>query len=109
MPYRCGECKRTFSVRTGTAFESSRLPLKKWVWAIYLEIISLRGATSMKLHRNTGMTQTTAWFMLHRIRVAFAPLMAAAFEGPVETDETYSGVLGNNMYELENSKPDTVW
>ncbi len=91
MPYRCRDCNRTFSVRTKTALESSKAPLKKWVWAIYLEMTSLKGISSMKLHRDIGVTQTTAWFMLQRIREAFAPAIAEAFEGPVEVDETYVG------------------
>ena len=78
MPYRCRTCSKTFSVRTGTGVESSRLPLRKWVWAIYLEATSLKGVSSMKLHRDIGVTQRTAWFMLQRIRAAFAPLLEAA-------------------------------
>ena len=96
MPYRCRPCKRTFSVRTGTALAHSRLPLKKWVWAIYLEMTSRKGVSSMKLHRDLDVTQTTAWFMLQRIRAAFAPRLAAAFEGPAEADETYIGDLEKN-------------
>lgn len=91
MPYRCRECKRTFSLWTGSAAESSRLPLKKWVWVIYLVIMSLKGASSMKLSRDIGVTQTTAWFMLQWIRKAFVPLLAAAFNGSVEAGETYVG------------------
>ncbi len=104
MPYRCRRCKRFFSVRTGTALASSRLPLKKWVWAIYLEMTSLKGVSSMKLHRDLDVTQTTAWFMLQRVRAAFAPLLAAAFEGPVEADETYVGGLEKNKHEHRKQK-----
>ena len=91
MPYRCRPCNKTFSVRTGTVLEASRLPLKKWVWAIYLEITSLKGVSSMKLHRDLRVTQKTAWYMLQRIRETFAPVLAEVFEGPVEVDETYVG------------------
>ena len=101
LPYAC---KRFFSVRTGTALASSRLPLKKWVWAIYLEMTSLKGVSSMKLHRDLDVTQTTAWFMLQRVRAAFAPLLAAAFEGPVEADETYVGGLEKNKHEHRKQK-----
>ncbi len=104
MPYRCRPCKRFFSVRTGTALASSRLPLKKWVWAIYLEMTSLKGVSSMKFHRDLDGTQTTAWFMLQRVRAAFAPLLAAAFEGPVEADETYGGGLEKNKHEHRKQK-----
>ena len=95
MPYRCKDCKRYFSLKTGTAMEDSKLPLRMWVWAIYLEMTSLKGVSSMKLHRDLGVRQATAWFMLHRIREAFAEV-AMTFEGPVEVDETYVGGLEKN-------------
>lgn len=79
MPYRCRPCNKRFSVQTGTVLASSRLPLPKWAYAIYLEITSLKGVSSMKLHRDLGMTQKSAWFMLQRIREAFAPMAAAVF------------------------------
>ena len=95
MPYRCKDCKRYFSLKTGTAMEDSKLPLRLWAWAIYLEMTSLKGVSSMKLHRDLGVRQATAWFMLHRIREAFADV-AMTFEGPVEVDETYIGGLEKN-------------
>ena len=96
MPYRCRDCKKYFSVKTGTAMEDSKLPLRKWAWAIYLELTSLKGVSSMKLHRDLGVTQKTAWFMLHRIREAFADI-APLFDGPVEVDETYIGGIRSRM------------
>lgn len=99
MPYRCRACRKRFSVRTGTLLQSSRLPLLKWVWAIYLELTALKGVSSMKLHRDLGVTQRTAWFMLHRIRTAFAPILSASFEGPIEADETYIGGSERNKHE----------
>ena len=66
MPYRCRSCKVFFSVRTGTALERSKVPLKKWAFAIYLSVTSLKGVSSMKLHRDLDVTQKTAWFMAHR-------------------------------------------
>ena len=97
MPYWCGACRRYFSVRIGTALERSKVSLRKWVWAIYLEMTSLKGVSSMKLHRDIGVTQKTAWFMLHRIREAWATETTALFSGPVEADETYVGGARKNM------------
>ena len=97
LPYYCPACKRAFSVRIGTALERSKVPLRKWVFAIYLEMTSLKGVSSMKLHRDIGVTQKTAWFMLHRIREAWAAERASVFSGPVEADETYVGGKRKNM------------
>ena len=64
------------------------MPLRKWIWAIHLEVTSLKGVSSMKLHRDLRVTQKTAWFMLHRIREARLPPDRQPFEGPVKVDET---------------------
>ena len=96
QPYRCKDCRKYFSLKTGTAMEDSKLPLQKWAWAIYLEMTSLKGVSSMKLHRDLGISQPAAWFMLHRIREAFSDA-TATFTGPVEVDETYVGGLRKNM------------
>ena len=97
LPYYCPGCKRAFSVKIGTALERSKVPLRKWVFAIYLEMTSLKGVSSMKLHRDVGVTQKTAWFMLHRIREAWSQEREALFAGPVEADETYIGGKRKNM------------
>ncbi len=93
MPYWCNGCGKHFSVRKGTVMEGSPLPFRKWALAIYLHMTSLKGVSSMKLHRDIGVTQKTAWFMLQRIRETFrrdddddGPM-----SGPVEVDETYVG------------------
>ena len=98
MPYWCPDCRSYFSVRTGTALERSRVPLRKWAIAIYLEITSLKSVSSMKLHRDIGVSQPTAWFMLHRIREGWKRSdESRQFSGPVEVDETYMGGKRRNM------------
>ena len=97
LPYWCSGCQRAFSVRIGTALERSKVPFRKWVFAIYLEMTILKGVSSMKLHRDLKVTQKTAWFMLHRIREAWANERVILFTSPVEVDETYFGGLRKNM------------
>ena len=98
MPYWCKGCRSYFSVRTGTTIEKSRLPMRKWVFAVYLYVTSLKGVSSMKLHRDLNVTQKTAWFMLHRLREAWAESGLEQFVGPVEADETYIGGKRKNMH-----------
>ena len=98
MPYWCTDCREYFSVKTGTAIARSKVPLRKWAIAIYLCLTNLKGVSSMKLHRDIGVSQPTAWFMLHRIREAWAgDEDGDPFDGPVEVDETYMGGKRRNM------------
>ena len=97
MPYWCTDCRSYFSVRTGTAIARSNVPLRKWAIAIYLCLTSLKSVASMKLSRDIGVSQPTAWFMLHRIREAWAEDDDDQFDGPVEVDESYFGGERRNM------------
>ena len=99
MPFRCRDCKKYFSVKTGTIMSNSPIPLLKWIYAIYLDLSSLKGVSSMRLHRDLGITQKSAWYMQQRIREAFAHLgPKVLFEGPVEVDETYFGGRERNKH-----------
>ena len=97
MPYWCTDCRSYFSVRTGTPIARSNVPLRKWAIAIYLCLTSLKSVSSLKLHRDIGVSQPTAWFMLHRIRQAWAEDDDDQFDGPVEVDEAYFGGRQANM------------
>ena len=97
MPYWCSDCRSYFSIKTGTAMQRSKIPLRKWAIAIYLCLTNLKSVSSMKLQRDIGVSQPTAWFMLHRIRQAWADEHGDPFEGPVEVDETYFGGKRKNM------------
>jgi transposase-like protein len=68
--YRCNGCKLDFTVRTGTVFERSHVPLHKWVYAMYLLVISHKGISSIQLAKEIGITQKSAWFVLQRLREA---------------------------------------
>ena len=103
LPFRCRDCRRFFSVRHGSVMECSRIPLRKWAIAIYLCATSLKGVSSMKLHRDLGITQKSAWFMAHRLREAFAT-DSGLFAGPVEVDETYIGGKRRNMPRARREK-----
>lgn len=92
--YKCYACRKPFTVKIGTIFESSHVKLHLWLQAIFLIASSKKGISSNQLHRTLGVTLKTAWFMSHRIREAMRSGDIAKFGGgggPVEIDETYIG------------------
>lgn len=93
--------RRQFSVKTGTIFEDSPLGLDKWFSAMWMLANCKNGVSSYEIHRGIGVTQKTAWFMLHRIRLAMHSGTFRKLSGDVEADETYIGGKARNMHEAK--------
>jgi transposase-like protein len=102
--WKCKACKKQYSVKVGTIFEESRLGLDKWLPAVWLAANSKNGISSHELARSLGVTQKSAWFMLHRIRLAMKAGSLLALEGEVEADETYIGGKARNMHEADRKR-----
>jgi len=104
--WKCKECKtkNQFSVRVGTIFEDSALPLDKWLAAIWMIANAKNGISSYELHRALGVTQKTAWFMLQRIRLAMQTGTFEKLAGEIEADETYIGGKVRNMHVAQKRK-----
>ena len=106
MPFRCRDCRKRFSVKTGTIMQSSNLGYQVWAIALYLMTTNLKGISSMKLHRELKITQKSAWFLAHRLRDAWRvdghPDLP--FAGPVDADETFVGGKAKNMHASKRRK-----
>jgi transposase-like protein len=96
--WKCKGCKKQFSIKVGTILEGSNVGLDKWICAIWLITNAKNGISSYEIHRSIGVTQKTAWFMLHRIRLAMQTGSFEKLSGNVEVDETFIGGKAKNMH-----------
>ncbi|MFI5201105.1 MAG: IS1595 family transposase [Candidatus Kapaibacterium sp.] len=96
--WKCYDCKKKFSVKMGTIFEKSPLPLSKWLPAMWLLMNAKNGVSSCEIARSIGVCQKTAWFMMHRIREAMRNGSFLKLSGVVEADETFIGGNDSNRH-----------
>lgn len=90
--HKCGDCRRRFSIKVGTIFHDSKIPMQKWLMATWLLTSHKKGIASTQLAKDIGVTQKSAWFMLHRLRhAAVTESFNAPLDGVVEADETFVG------------------
>lgn len=102
--WKCKDCGKQFSVKLGTIFEDSPISLSKWLPAMWMLVNCKNGISSYELARAIGVTQKTAWFMLHRIRLAMQSDSFEKMDGDVEVDETFIGGKARNMHAAKRER-----
>jgi transposase-like protein len=104
--YFCGACRKQFTVKVGTVFEDSHIPISKWLMAIFILCSAKKSISAHQMHRMLGVTYKTAWFMCHRIRYAMGVgPNAPKLTGTVEVDETYVGGVGDMKTKILRKTP----
>lgn len=99
--WRCHDCKEQYTVRIGTVFEESRIPLRHWCFAFWRASTSKKGVSALEIHRQTGVSYKSALFMMHRIRFAMSETDGGPLTGTVETDEVF---IGGRSRKINNSR-----
>src|ERR1700677_1539698 len=94
--YTCKSCRKQFTIRTGTVMEDSHIPVRQWIYAMYLMTVSRKSISSVQLAKELGITQKSAWHMEHRLRESCKT--SGLLAGPCEADETYIGGIARNMH-----------
>ena len=103
--WKCRTCKRQFSVLIGTIFEGTKIPLRKWLMAIYFMSAGKNGVAALELQRHLGITYKSAWFMVHRIREAMANVGTSGMFGTIVADETWVGGKPINRHANRKVEP----
>ena len=106
QPFRCRDCRKDFSAKTGSVMHASKLPIRTWVLAMWLLSDRCKGTSSHQLARDLGVTQKTAWFLSHRIREAWRETYSTdRFTGPVEVDEMFVGGKAKGRHRSRQADP----
>lgn len=103
--WRCHGCKQQFTVRVGTVFEDSRIPMMHWCFGFWRASTSKKGVSALEIHRQTGISYKSALFMLHRIRFAMNENNTTPLDGVVEVDELYVGGRPRHVHKSRETKP----